>query len=423
MHRHFLPHFLPLFTAGVAACAMPAPAVAAAVLESAAPLTLAAALALAAQGNPALSAARHELAAQDGAMQQAQASPNPELETLLEDTRKATRSTTVQLNQVLELGGKRAARVEVAERGRELAGAGLAASRADTRATVAKLFISVLVAQERLRLADSADSLARNASSIATRRVAAGKASPVEATRAQVAQAGVALELGQASRNLASARRQLAALWGNPAPRFSSAAGRLDQLPPAPDLTQLEAQLAAAPALQLARGELAQRQAMAALEQRRRVPDLTVSLGVKRSEELGRNQAIIGLSVPLPWSDTNQGNLLEALRRSDKAGDALAGATLGQGTALADACERLQGARQEVALLLGDIVPGAQSAYDAASKGFEFGKFAFLDVLDAQRTLLQVQTHYLEAQASAHQAAADIDRILGATTYSIEYTP
>lgn len=90
-------------------------------VEPAAPLTLPAALALAEGGNATLSAARHELAAQGGALQQARALPNPELQTVLEDTRRATRSTTVQLNQLIELGGKRGARAAVAQRSADLA--------------------------------------------------------------------------------------------------------------------------------------------------------------------------------------------------------------------------------------------------------------------------------------------------------------
>lgn len=82
---------------------MPTPA------EPAGPLTLPAALLLAEGGNATLSAARHELAAQGGALQQARSLPNPELQAVLEDTRRAARSTTVQLNQLIELGGKRGA--------------------------------------------------------------------------------------------------------------------------------------------------------------------------------------------------------------------------------------------------------------------------------------------------------------------------
>ena len=382
--------------------------------EAAAPLTLAAALQLAGTGNPALSAARHELAAQGGALQQAQALPNPELQTLVEDTRRATRSTTVQLNQLIELGGKRGARADVALRGQELAQAGLAAQQADTRAQVTTAFVDVLAAQEGLRLADSAQALAARASDITARRVTAGKASPVEATRAKVAEASVRLELNLARSTLTQARQRLAALWGSTEPRFTQAEGSLDALPALPSPGELEARLAQSPAVRQAHSHLAQRQAMLVVEQRRATPDVTVSIGMKRSEELGRSQAIIGLALPLPLFDRNAGNRLEALRRSDQAGDQLAAASVQLQASLAQASVRLATARLDVDSLQREIVPGAQSAYDAASKGFEFGKFAFLDVLDAQRTLLQAKNQTLRALTEAHHAAAEIERLLGA---------
>ena len=153
---------------------------------------------------------------------------------------------------------------------------------------------------------------------------------------------------------------------------------------------------------------------MLVVEQRRATPDVTVSIGMKRSEELGRNQAIIGLALPLPLFDRNAGNKLEALRRSDQAGDQLAAASVQLQASLAQASVRLATARLDVDSLQREIVPGAQSAYDAASKGFEFGKFAFLDVLDAQRTLLQAKNQTLRALTEAHHAAAEIERLLGA---------
>ena len=382
--------------------------------EAAAPLTLAAALQLAEAGNSTLSGARHELAAQGGALQQAQALPNPELQTLVEDTRRATRSTTVQLNQLIELGGKRGARADVALRGQELAQAGLAAQQADTRAQVTTAFVDVLAAQEGLRLADSAQALAARASDITARRVTAGKASPVEATRAKVAEASVRLELNLARSTLTQARQRLAALWGSTAPRFTLAEGSLDTLPPLPPDDELAARLAQSPAVRQARTHLAKQQAMLVVEQRRATPDVTVSIGMKRSEELGRNQAIIGLALPLPLFDRNAGNKLEALRRSDQAGDQLAAASVQLQASLAQASVRLATARLDVDSLQREIVPGAQSAYDAASKGFEFGKFAFLDVLDAQRTLLQAKNQTLRALTEAHHAAAEIERLLGA---------
>ena len=112
--------------------------------------------------------------------------------------------------------------------------------------------------------------------------------------------------------------------------------------------------------------------------------------------------------------DRNQGNILEALRRTDKARDELAATEIRLDSELAQAYERLSTTRTEAETLQREILPGAQSAYDAATTGFEFGKFNFLDVLDAQRTLLQARSQYLRTLSEAHSAAAEIDRIIGA---------
>jgi cobalt-zinc-cadmium efflux system outer membrane protein len=59
------------------------------------------------------------------------------------------------------------------------------------------------------------------------------------------------------------------------------------------------------------------------------------------------------------------------------------------------------------------VVPGAKSAYDAVVVGFDYGKFNFLEMLDAQRTYFAAKSQYLKALADAHRAAAEIDRLLG----------
>jgi cobalt-zinc-cadmium efflux system outer membrane protein len=71
-------------------------------------------------------------------------------------------------------------------------------------------------------------SLAQRASQAASRRVTAGKISPVEETKARVAEASARVELNQAQRELVSARKRLAASWGSSTPRFEQAEGRTD---------------------------------------------------------------------------------------------------------------------------------------------------------------------------------------------------
>lgn len=391
--------------------------------EATGPLSLGAALELALAANPDLAAAGRELEAVDATIVQARTRPNPGLATLIEDTLGVTQTTTIQLNQPIELGGKRAARIEAAERGRDGASLELDAKRADIRAAVVAGFFEVLVAQERLRLAQVSVELAQRATGAAARRVKAGKVSPVEETKARVAEASARVDATLAASELTTARRRLAATWGNPVPRFERALGDPQALPPLPNLAELNARLAASPSLQRARIEVERRQALAEVERRRRIPDVTLSLGVKRDGELDDTQAIFGVSIPLPIFDRNQGNLLEALRRTDKARDELSAAEIRLSTELAAAFERLNAARQETELLQRDILPGAQSAFDAATKGFELGKFGFLDVLDAQRTLLQAKSQSLRASAEAHRSAAEIDRLLGEASPSTMGAP
>lgn len=377
-------------------------------------LTLSAAIDLALTSNPELSAAANELRAVEGAVIQAGILPNPEVATSVEDTQnKATRTTTIQVNQRIELGGKRSARIASAERGRDVAAADLAAKSLEVRATVIGAFFDVLVAQERIQQAEDLLSLAQRASQAASRRVTAGKISPVEETKARVAEASARVELNQAQRELVIARKRLAASWGSSTPRFEQAEGRTDMLPPVRSTEEITRRLNVSPALLRARHEVDRFSALADLERSRGIPDVTVSLGSKKVEELGRNQTIVGFSIPFPIFDRNQGNVLEAQRRADKARDELSVTEVRLGTEVTQNEERLKALVVEAQALQSEIMPGARSAYEAASKGFELGKFSFLEVLDAQRTFFQARAKYLRSLSDAHRTAAELERVLG----------
>lgn len=391
-----------------------------------APLTLDAAIAQALLRNPEIAAAGRERQATEGALLQAGLRPNPELSALEEDMRRGRRTTTLQLTQPIELGGKREARTNAAALRRDQAGLALQQSRADIRAATVGLFVDVLAAQQRRQLAADSIALAENASRAAQQRVLAGKVSPVEETRARVAEAAVRVEALQADGALRSARQRLAALWGErPAAGAEgvAVAGQLG-LPPA-DMAEAprDGLFANAPVLAQARIELDRRQALVRVETAATVPNVSVTLGAKRAQESGVTQAVVGFSVPLPVFDRNQGNLAEALRREDKARDELAATELRLGSELAQAQERLRSTRAEALTLQRDALPGAREAFDAASRGFALGKFSFLEALDAQRTWFQVQVQAQRALADSLRAAAEIERLLGVADDSSRLTP
>lgn len=72
-------------------------------------------------------------------------------------------------------------------------------------------------------------------------------------------------------------------------------------------------------------------------------------------------------------------------------------------------------ARREATLLREEALLGAQSAYDAVSEGYRLGKFRYLDVLDAGKTLVETRLRYLEAVTAFHLAKVDLERLLATT--------
>jgi cobalt-zinc-cadmium efflux system outer membrane protein len=373
------------------------------------PIDLSTAIRLAAD-QPVVRAAADEVAASEAAAEQAGRWPNPELQYLREGQQAGTRTTTVQINQAIELGGKRQARSASAQETIGLARTELAARRQDIRADVIAAFYEVLVAQRRQELARALTELARRSVEVAGKRVAAGKISPIDETKARLAAVDASTELNQATATLAIARTQLGALIGRPAGAIILA-DQADRLPDPGPLDTLLAQAGDAAPVQRARGQLAVQEAQTQVERAARIPDLTLSVGTQRDDQAGRRQTVLGLSVPLPLFNRNEGGLRAALRRTDKAREELTAARTGTTAALTAAYTRYQAARDEAMLLRDDVVPNARTAYELTLKGFEYGKFAFLDVLDAQRTLFQAQSRQWNSMLEACRAYADIERI------------
>lgn len=382
--------------------------------EPASPLTLEASLGLALRANPSIAVAQREREAVEGIRTQAAVRPNPSVSTSIQDTRSDTRQTYLQLNQEIELGNKREARLEAADAFYKKATAELDNKKAEIHANVVTAFYEVLAAQERLKLSKSSLDVANLALDAAAKRVKAGKSSPVEETKSKIAESSAKIEVNQASSQLNSARKRLSALWGNPLPVFERAEGDVEHIPPVTSVADLSALLESAPSISLAKLEISARDGLTKVERSKATPNITISAGVLNNQELGGlNQALLGLTVPIPLFDRNQGNLQEAVSRQYKAQDELVELRTQLEANLGTQYERLNAARQTSESLRSEILPSALSAFDAASKGFSAGKFSFLDVLDAQRTLFQAKSQYIQALLDAHQAVAEIERILG----------
>jgi cobalt-zinc-cadmium efflux system outer membrane protein len=155
------------------------------------------------------------------------------------------------------------------------------------------------------------------------------------------------------------------------------------------------------------------------LEKARRIPDITVNAGITRYHDdvskgirVNDTAAMVGISIPLPLFDRNQGNLIAAQQRINRAIDEQAATDLQLRALLTQAYESLIAADAQIGKLRDEILPGARETFRMASRGYELGRFGFLELLDAQRTLFQNQTLYLQALANYQRLINEVERLI-----------
>ena len=380
------------------------------------PLTRADARRNALEASPALQALAAQLRAADGAARQARALSNPELRFEAEDLGgepgQVAAQRTLSIEQGIEWFGKRSARIEAAERSRDVAALDLARGRRDLLAEVDRKFAALLGAQERDAIAAQNVETAREVTRAVASLVEAGEASPIEAARAESEEAIAAIDRASARRDLELARRDLARLWGDDTPSFSAAAGALDASVELPDRDASLAALSRLP--DLARwGAEAERQASLVTAARRQVlPDLTLSVGTRSISGLDGRTWVAGLAFPLPVFTQYEGARAEATARQQQAAHERRAEEVRVRSELLGAYATLERARDEARALRDDVLPRAEKVYAALGEGYRRGKFRLLDLLEARRTLAQTRLRTLDALVRLATADADLRRLV-----------
>ncbi len=383
-------------------------------------LTLQDALALALARNPQLGIYPYDLRAADARVIQAGLRPNPELGVEIEEFGgRGERSgldaaeTTVQIGQPLELGGKRAKRTRVASLDKELVQWDYESSRLNVIREATQAFFTVLAAQERLALTERLLELSRQAQETVAQRVQAGKDSPVDELRANVAFSESRIEQQRAEKAMTAARHALAAAWGGRTPQFEKVLNDFYVISGPKPWIDIAAAIVANPDLGRWGTEEDRRRAALRLEKAQAVPDITVSGGVRRFEQTDDAAFVFGLAMPIPLFNRNQGGIRAAIADLAKTRRQYEAAQVGTLAALSQAANALAAAYEQVSISRNEVLPKAQLAFDAARQGYEEGRFDYLYILDAQRTLFRTQAQYVDSVETYHKAQADVERLIG----------
>ncbi|MCD0419459.1 TolC family protein [Rubrivivax sp. JA1024] len=383
-------------------------------------LTMGNALQRALNASPRLTAAERDVGIARGQRIQSGALINPEISYEQDNSfgsgaYRGTRSaeSTLQISQMFELWGKRDARIAAGQAGLDAASIGRQAVRLEVLSETAIAFVTVLGLQRRIQILDEQIAAIDAITPLLQRRVEAGASSVAETGRAEVASALVKADRERTRSALATARRELAILMGDTAPKFAAVSGRLEAIGKPPAFQSVIAAIDANPQLVRWKAVYAQRNAELLLARLKPYPDVTVAAGWRRYNETGDNAVRLSVSVPIPLFDQNQGNILSAQESLAKTA---AERQANRNTLIViagRAYDSLQGSLRELAILRDTAIPKARDAATAISEGYGQGRYSLLEVLDAQGSVAQARLREQEAQQNFHVAVATIEGLVG----------
>jgi len=368
--------------------------------------------------SPELRAAEHRMQALGATVQQTRARPNPALEAEVENFAGSgplsgtdAAEYTVMVSQPFVLGGKRAHQTLLAELDGRLAQWTYESAKRDLVRSVGSAYAKVLEDQERVTLSIEWVRLSEELVETAERRVRSGGASVLEQTKAEIERAASIANRESTKQGLIASQRRLGTLLGLDSAESVSATGDLFRLNELPAFRDLKDQLPDNPDWARSSVEMEQKEAAAELAEAQRVPDLDLGVGFRRDEGAEANAWIVSAGFPLPLFDRNEGARRAAEFELAAAAEEQRAVELGLERELIGAYSNLSQAHSQAKAISETILPAAKKAFGVSREGYLQGRFGYLDLLDAQRTLFETRTRQVEALRMYHQAVADVQRL------------
>jgi cobalt-zinc-cadmium efflux system outer membrane protein len=407
-----MPVRLPLFA--IAALATPAASVVSAFAQEprdrapSTPLTLEQALAEALAANRTIAAARLRRDVDRAGIGVAGERPNPELRF---EAERETPKQSLTAGQLMELGGKRARRIAVAEAVLRTGEAELARVVAETRGEVRRAYYGLASAQARLLIADEMRGLAARAAEAARARFEAGDIPRLEVLQAELASFQAENDRAAAAGERAAVRSELNALIGRD-PQAPTVVAEDVTTVPLPDPQQAaEAALARNAELAILDRQIAEATARAALARAQQLPDPTVEGGVTRDslpEFLYGWRAAVAVTVPVFTRHRAAVQVEEAtLRQLRMQREALAQQLRGTVDA---ALARATTQEQQYLRFRDQILPRSREIEAMAEDAYRSGQTNLIGLLQALQAAREVRSRAVQAAFDYQVALAELER-------------
>jgi cobalt-zinc-cadmium efflux system outer membrane protein len=320
----------------------------------------------------------------------------------------------VRVEQPVEIGGQRAARLSEVDRAIQAALARERLARVEARARVRAAYITALVTQAQVEAAKRQEELANRVYESAKARVAAGAASDVETHLAEVERGRVRHDRVEAELSVAESINQVRLLLGIPVTtdlELTTALGE-PQVDVAPVPALLEMAMARREELKALAATRSQLDAAIVRLRRELIPTLAFGVDVMQQQP---GQTYVGgaLAFALPFFQRNQGPIAQARAEIDRT-DFEQRWTVAQVQADVALSFRTVQARQEESRLWTErILPSAEANVDLVTQGWRAGKFDLFRVIQVNREAGEARRRQLGVLGLLWHAVIDLDRATG----------
>ena len=381
-------------------------------------LTLEGAIRLALESNPQLRAANSQIDSAAGRAYQSKLWSNPELELSAEDWPTGGGGFTdakklVGVSQTVPFPGKKKFDGRIGSLGVQVSEAEYSVRRVELVREVKTAFFEVLAAGRLVEVARELVAVSESSAATARKRVQAGAAADQEQLRAEIPLEEARTELAGFEREQEIARQRLTMLLGRPDLKAAPVSGTLSETGDLSVLSNGPQQwLARHPSVVAARASKERAEAESRRARLEPYPD--VKVGAAGGQEAGGAGSIVQFSVtvPVPIIDRSKGRKQEAQANVSVAEAELAAVEQRLLRDWGMASQRLRTAVEQAANYRERILPKANEALRLVQRGFEEGKFGFIDLLDTQRTAAQVRLAYQQKLLELNVAQAEIESLV-----------
>lgn len=365
---------------------------------------------------PMLNAARENITATEGMVRQAGAKPNPLIGAEVENlsgtgpyTSLDRSQLTVSYSQTIERGNKRHHRVRIASEQKKIAITQWHINRLDIIADVEKAFLDVLAAQARVKNLQKQVTIFEDIAQTINTRVHAGKDSQLAAQNASIQTLTSQNSLEEALLILDTRKLALASLWQSNDTVFAINEEVLFNLPSA--LTPVDAEtILGGPDISLWTLREGASTASLGLEKAKAVQDPTFSVGLRYHQDSTDVAAIVGVSIPLAWHNTNKGNIARAKAEARKSQYERRSFELQLQRKLLLAEKSQLTAFTQVRRLKANL-KAAEETKTLIQKRLSKGAVSYLEIFAAQSLTANIEQQLINAYAEFHSAGAIINRL------------